>query len=269
MRWLALALFVAACHPAGDHKLPGASRTPRMLARTSSPACGIDIALDGNVSPEIRYRYTYDSLGRLVRASGTYSSGAADTVDYTWDNLDNLTRRVQTRAWDGTHSETASSYDTLGDLVLYTNTQTAPHYSDAVTYTFSEFDESGQPAIEHMTLASDGEHAYRFEYDAANRMSRAIEDTGSTTTYTYDDAESRTITIDTDHGAYHGVLSYDDDNHQLAEAWTGTQTIDTETRYDWSADRLLTITYRSGSQDAPRDLRVYEVDTLRYDCASR
>jgi len=265
MRRAAL-VVLAACHPASDHKLPSAAITPQVLARVAPTACGIDIAFDGNKAPDIRYRYTYDSFGRLARAVGTYTSGTTETVEYTWDNLDHLMHQVQTGE---SHAETTASYDTLGDLVLYTTTQTAPHYADARTYTFADFTDAGQPATERLSVLDAPDTTYHFEYDAANRIARAVSDTGSITTYAYDDAESRTITVDTDGGASHGVLSYDDDNRQLAETWGGSEEISSETRYDWAADRLLTVTYSYGTQDAPRELRVFEVDTLRYDCASR
>ena len=84
--------------------------------------------------PDIRYRYTYDALGRLAHATGTYASGPDDAIDYAYDNLDHVTQTLQTRAWDNARVEVAAEYDTLGDLLDYTWTETAPGYTDTLRY---------------------------------------------------------------------------------------------------------------------------------------
>ena len=85
----------------------------------------------------------------------------------------------------------------------------------------------------------------------------------STSTYTYDDAESRTITIDTDGGKFHGVIVYDDLDNEISEDWGGSDPNAefSERLYEYSGDRMLSATFKQG-----KPLAVVETDTLRYDC---
>lgn len=259
---LAIAAVLAACSAPAPRKLPGASITPHLeLARVS--ACGVDVALDGHASPDVRYVYTYDPLGRLARATGTWTSGDSDRLDYTWDHLDHLVQLLDTAGSAPAQVEIAADYDTLGDLVDYAWNTT--------TYRYSGFAEDGQPTREVIAQPGAADAVYDLGYDASGRIVQASQEGGPTTLYTYDDAATRTVTIDTDHGASLGIIVYDDADRELSESWDGSDpsVIASETRYAWDGDRLLSTTYRSGSYASPHELRTVEVDTLRYDCRSR
>jgi YD repeat-containing protein len=260
---LALALAVTACRTPAHRDLPGASIAPHLASRPVAPACGDDVAMNGDAAPDIRYGYSYDALGRLVQAIGAYAAGAPDAVAYHWDHLDHMTHYLQTRGWGDARVEIVAEYDTLGELVDYTFDESAPGYSESWRRTYSTFTATGQPT--RQVLAQDGQtFGFQLDYDDHDRIARVVQDGGgATTTYTYDDHGARTITIDTGNGAFHGVLEYDDQDHELSEVWGGSDPNATasETRYDWDGDRLLAVTYRYGTP-----LVLVETDTLRYDC---
>ena len=262
--WLAAVAGLVACSAPAPRRLPGASITPHLeLARIR--ACGVDVALDGHPSPDVRYLYTYDARGRLARAAGTWASGGSDRLDYTWDHLDHLVGLLDTPGSTPAQVEIAADYDTLGDLVDYTWSSTA--------YRYSGFAEDGQPTREVLAQPGAADVAYDLSYDASGRIVQASQEGegGATTLYSYDDAATRTVTIDTDHGASLGIVVYDDADRELSESWDGSDpsVIASETRYAWDGDRLLSTTSRSGSYGSPHELRTVEVDTLRYDCRSR
>jgi YD repeat-containing protein len=262
-RALALAL-VASCDGTPPRHLPGASLTPRLAIRAAPRACGEDITLGGNTIPFVRYAYSYDARDRLVQATGEYAAGGpADSVAYTYDHLGHVTHMVESRGPGGVRVELVATYDSLGDLITYDNATGV----DVQHYVFSELTDTGQPAREVTSATGQAALGYSLEYDALARVSRVVADTGSTTTYTYDD-DARTLVVDTDNGAYRGLLTYDDHAHELSEAWDGTApgVVATQTDYDWSADRLLAVTYLSGSAAMPHSVATTEIDTLRYDC---
>lgn len=255
---LLTAVALAACSQPAPRRLPGASITPHLDIGHVS-ACGVDVALDGHAAPDARYLYTYDELGRLARASGTWTSGQTDRLDYAWDHLDHLVQLVETQGVAPASIAIAADYDTLGDLVDYTWNGTA--------YRYAGFTEDGAPTRE--TVAQSGaEVRYDLAYDASGRIVEATQEGGPATLYTYDDEMTRTVTIDTDHGGYLGIVVYDDQDRELSESWDGSDpgVIASATRYDYDGDRLLATTYRSGSYAAPHELVTVEVDTLRYDC---
>jgi hypothetical protein len=271
MRVLVL-VVLAACSPAPVQRVPGGSLTPHLGARLSArardaaQACGYDVALDGHAAPDIRYRYALDALGRVAHVTGTYATGPDDSIDYAYDHLDHMTHMIETRTYGGQRVEVTQRYDTLGDMTSYALSQ---GLLDQRTYTYSAFTDSGQPTREVIAILHQPDISYELDYDASDRITRAAAD-GEVTTYTYDD-DGRTMTLDTNNGAYHGVVIYDDHNDELSESWDGTDpsVIASQNTYDWDGDRLLSITYRSGTQDFPHDLQTFEVDTLRYECATR
>lgn len=267
---LAALACAAGCNGTASPRLPGASITPHLAARVAPAACGLDVAMFGSTTPSIRYRYTYDARGELVHATGSYATGPDDVVDYDWDHLGHLTHMLETRAWGDVRSETTAEYDTLGDLIDYTWSEAASDGSDQERYAYAALTDAGLPAREVVSQPGQPDVGYTLDYDASERIAHAVQDGGPTTTYTYDDRATRTTTIDTGDGAFHGVIVYDDDDHELSETWGGSDpaAIASDDRYDWSGDRLLSVTHRSGTSDAPRDLQLVEVDTLRYDCAA-
>jgi len=256
-------LALAACTRPSSRALPGASYTPHLRASVATRACGEDVAYDGHSSPDETYSYSYDDFGRLAGAIGSYPYGGDDeTTAYAYDNLDHETHMLDTLPSGGGTIEIVADYDTLGDLVDYTYATTIPNSVDTQRYTMSQFTATGQPTIEVISDTSAPDAHYTLAYDAASRIVLAVRDGTSSTTYSYDD-DGRTVTIDTDSGAFTGTIIYDDDNHELSETWGGSDpsAIASQTTYDYDGGQLLDVTYESGTP-----LAVIEVDTLRY-CA--
>src|SRR5262249_16711211 len=110
---------------------------------------------------------------------------------------------------------------------------------------------------------------YNLVYDASDRLVQAVPDSGPATTWTYDEV-ARTITASYDNGAYVDVMAYNADYLPLTESWTGSAAgvIDAAETYAWNGTQLDTTTYRSGSEAAPHQLDVIQVDTMRYSCAA-
>jgi len=258
MRRAVMLVALAACQDHTVIQLPGAALAPHLRSTTPAAACGTDIAFSEDGPIELRYRYLYDAFGRLSFARGAYVGYQfEDTIEYRWDNLDRVVRQRQVSGWDGDTVEVEALYSTLGDLVEYTY--------QGERHSYTAHDAKGLPAREIVDVGRSS-IAFDLSYDAHGRLVLSTS-TVQTTVYTYDD-DARTITIDTDRGALLGVVEFDDANRDLVERWTGTDpsVIDSEATFAWNGDRLETLTYRSGSEAAPRELRVIQVETYRYDC---
>ncbi len=264
---LAFALAAGCSTSPSDKPLPSATFTPHLESQAASVACGEDVAYYGATSPDLRYAFTYDAGGRMTHADGTWlaDGSAADTIDYTWSG-DNLTHLVET--WGSSSYTIDASYDANG-LHTYTWTIADQGTTDSWTYAFSSFVAPGQPTREDITQAGQPSFGYQLVYDSSNRLAQAIPDSGPTTTWTYDD-QARTITEDTGNGAFHGVYSYDDENRELSASWGGTDpsVIDGEELYDWAGEQLNTMSFSSGTEQAPHQLELVSVATLRYDCTA-
>jgi YD repeat-containing protein len=270
-RWIWLVATLAACDAAPNRRLPGAALTaaPHVVKVHASVACGDDVALDGDAVPDVRYRYTYDAIGRVAHETGKYSDGEPDdAVDFSYDFLDHMTHMVETNGLGETGVEIVAIYDTLGDLIDYTNDQTSISASDTLDYQFSELTDTGQPTREVIAELGQPDIHYALAYDDSGRLAFVVQDGGVATTYTYDD-DGRTTTIDTDNGAVVGVLVFDDQNRELSETWGGSDpfAIASDETYDYDGDRLLDITYRSGTTADPQLPTFVETDTIEYDCA--
>lgn len=265
---LLCALLLAACAPESDNPLPSATNTPHLSSLVTTAPCGEDLAFYGATAPDLRYAFDYDNGGRIQSATGTWlESGVVETNDYDWAG-DNLTHILSTSGWDGTTAEVTASYDATNNLVDYTYVYTSPDYAESWTYAFSSFIAPGRPARE--TISSGGEsYGYDLLYDAHDRLVAAVPDDGAATTWTYDDV-ARTITMDYDNGAYVGVTTYDAQNRQLGEAYTGSHpdVIDSDETWVWNGDNLHTVTSRSGTEEAPHTLEVVSTATMRYACSS-
>jgi len=265
VRLAAVALVLAACSPAPQRKLPGVTIVPK-LGRTerAAEACGFDIAFDASAAVSVRYTNMYDELGRVIRVAGRYADlGPDDIIDYSYDHLDHLTHSLETRGAGYDRAEETEDYDTLGDLVAYTLEQTGPGYSATTKYIYRDFSASGRPATEIVGYTGSPDAIYQLAYDANDRLLAAVLEGGSTTTYTYDDDATRSVTIDTDHGAFTGVVLYDDQSRELEETWGGSdpQAQHQQTTYAWAGDRLSSITFMQGTP-----LATVEVETPRYRC---
>jgi YD repeat-containing protein len=254
-----LLVLLAACGSPADHKLPGASMMPQATQHAAAPpACEDDVAISGHTTPDVRYLYSYDALGRLSHVTGTYAAGSTgETLDYAYDNLGHMTHLLDVLGAI-TLQEVTGNYDTLGDLVDYTYAQK----TQTQHYAMSSFTDAGQPTRQVMSLTGQPDIGYQLDYDRDNRLALAVQDNGPTTTYTYDD-DGRTLAIDTGSGAFHGDIVYDEQNRELSETWGGTDpnAPASEIDYVYAEDRMLSATYRQG-----KPLAVVEVDTLRYDC---
>ncbi|MBA3500150.1 MAG: hypothetical protein M4D80_24845 [Myxococcota bacterium] len=261
-----LIVLLAACSAPTKDKLPSAAIAPDLQTRTTTNACATDISYDGK-RVDISYRYSYDELGRLASARGRYAIGIEDHMTYEWDNLDQMQRYLYMRAADGARSETTAQYSTLGDLLEYTRTRIDGGYRDERRHVYSAFTDNGQPTREQLTVDGASE-MYQLDYDAMGRIARTAPEAGGVATiYTYDD-DARTITIDTGRGAWRGVIVFDEANRRLSETWdgTGASVIASQELYEWSGDRLRTITYRQGSEFAPHELTTVEIHTYSYNC---
>jgi len=260
MKRLAL-LVLAACGSPADHKLPGASPMPQPAPHPAPPACGDDVTFDGDRTPDIRYVYVYDDHGRLAHATGTYADrGPAEVITYAYDNLGHLTRMHDVRG-DATLGATSALFDSLGDLLVYDYAAG----SDTRHYAMSAFNDTGQPTVQLVSYGGQPAVSYELDYDDVGRLARTVSATGSTTLYTYDD-DGRTVTIDSDGGAFHGEVVYDDRARELSESWGGSDpsAVPTETDYAYAGDRMTSVTYRQGSP-----LVTLQTDTLVYDCGGR
>jgi len=167
---LGLALFIFGCTSPAEHKLPSASITPKLEARPANAACGDDITLYGDPSPDLRYTYDYDADGNVTHATGVYTGGGAnDDVTYTFDNLDRMTHMLETRAWGDTRYEITADYDSLGELVDYITDDSGATFHDNWTYTYSQFNAQGEPAREVITEAGQQPYGYNLTYDTESK----------------------------------------------------------------------------------------------------
>lgn len=264
---IGLTICLVGCTSPEEAKLPSATFTPHMEAQVSSIACGEDIAFYGSPTTDLRYDFVYDGAEHITAANGTWLDyGATESTAYTW-NGDNLTHMLWTTSWDSSQVEITASYDAANNLVDYTWAAATPDYQDAWTYSFSNFAGPYEPLREVISQSGQPVVSYDLVYDD-DRLVQAIPDSGPSTTWSYDDV-ARTITVDTGNGAFVGVMTYAADYRPLSSSWTGTDPsmIDGDEVYAWNGPRLDTITYRSGTEDAPHQLDLVEVETMRYSCA--
>lgn len=266
---IGIAILTAGCTSAPDeHKLPSATFTPHLEMQHSAIACGDDIAFYGSPTPDLHYGFAFDAANHITAANGIWlADGSTESTVYTWAG-DNLTNMLWTNSWDTSQAAVVAHYDAANNLLDYTWSVASPDYTDAWTYAFSNFMGPNQPLREDILQAGQPAFGYDLVYDAFGRLSAAIPGTGPSTTWTYDDL-ARTITVDTGNGAFTGVMTYDAADRPLSSTWTGSDPsmIDGEEVYAWTGARLDTITYRSGSDVAPHQLELIQVDTMLYNCA--
>jgi hypothetical protein len=258
---------LAACAPRPTHPLPSASLTPRTVRHTAAQApqpCGEDVAFNGDSSPDLSFDYSYDALGRLAGAIGTYTAGGSnDVIVYGYNNLDQFTTSSESNAYGSATVTQLQTYDALGDMVGYVYAVSSPSTgSNVQTFVNSAFTPFGQPTVEVLSETGEPDTSYAIDYDDLQRIAQT--QTGaSTTVYTYDD-DARTLSIDTDAGAFTGFYTFDGFGNELSEVWGGSSQYATasQTTYRYSGDTLLGATYQTGTP-----LATVEVDTLRY-CGS-
>ena len=269
---LALLLAAAGCTSSQDPdaKLPSAQFTPHLDNAATPIACGDNVALYNDATPDLRYAYTYDANGMLSHAEGTYAAGGADeTVDYAWSG-DNMTHMLDQNGWGGARTEINESYDANANLLDYTWDYTAGTYHDNWDYAFSSFAGQYQPTREVLTEQGQPSFGYTLGYDADGRLVSAAPDGGGAPElWSYDDA-GLTITYDIGNGAWHGTYVYDDQFRFLSETDGGSDpsAIASTDVYNWNGETLASAVYSSGTQSAPGDVQLVETDTLQYDCAA-
>ena len=181
---------------------------------------------------------------------------------FSYDNLDHETSELDTYPDNGGNVVLSVDYDTLGDLVDYTYAVSAPGNVSTQHYAMSAFSPSGQPTVEVISQTGLPDAHYVLAYDQLSRIVTAVSDEGSVTTYRYDD-DGRTVSVDTDDGAFTGTIVYDADNYELMESWGGANpaAVASQTTYAYDGDRLLGMQYERGTP-----LVLVENDSLRY-CA--
>lgn len=266
----ALALLLVGCSAESEKKLPSATFTPHLQTQSTSVACGEDIAFYGSPTPDLRYTFAYDGDGRIQSANGVWlADNVTDTTTYTWSG-DNLTHMLSTSGWDGSTAAIDATYHATNGLTSYSYAVAGPDYSESWTYTLSDFAAPYMPQREDIASGGQPVIGYDLTY-ADDRLVSAIPDDGSpSTTWSYDDAAG-TISVDTGNGAWVAVMTYDtDDFRPLSSTWGGSDpsVIDGDETFAWNGNNLDTVTYRSGTEAAPHQLEVVQVDTLKYNCTA-
>jgi hypothetical protein len=261
------AMALLGCTSAPDHKLPSATFTPHLSEHAASVACGEDLFWYADTTPDARYLFSYDNLGRLVHADGTFTAGGTDSLDYSYDGNSNMTHMLDVAG--DYRTEIDAAYDATNGLTDYTYAYTNPDGADSWSYAYSNFLGPWQPQRETISEPGQPDFGYTLVYDAATqRLVQAVPDSGPTTTWTYDDT-GLTITQDTSNGAWHGVVTYDADFRELSEVWGGTDPSAwaSDTEYQWNGDQFAGLTYASGTEQDPHTPVLLETETMRYDCA--
>jgi hypothetical protein len=266
----ALALFVAAgcgTSPDSDAKLPSASFTPHLDTTATPVACGDNVALYGDTTPDLVYAFAYDSNGMISHAEGVYAAGGPDeTTDYTWSGY-NMTHMLDQNGWGSARTEITATYDSSSDLTDYVWDYTAGTYHDNWDYAMSSF-VNDEPTREVLTEQGQPSFGYTLQYDANGRLTEAVPDDGSAPEFwTYDDT-GLTISYDIGNGDWHGTYVYDDQYRELSDTEGGTDpyAIESTDIFAWNGDQLSTETYSSGTETSPDNLELVETDTLLYNC---
>ncbi|HEV7557029.1 MAG TPA: hypothetical protein VGO00_16295 [Kofleriaceae bacterium] len=264
---LGFALLVAGCASPPDQKLPSMSITPHLESTPANAACGDDVTLGADTTPDLRYTFSYDDNGFLTHASGAFAAGGPDdSIDYSYDAAGNFTHMVEAHGWGDSSSEIVASYDASNNLLDYSWSYAQTDYQDSWDYAMSDFGASG-PAREDITEAGQPSFGYALVYDGDGRLVQAVPDSGDPISYIYDDA-GRTITIDEGNGAFHGLIAYDENFDETSEVWGGSdpQAFASSDVYAWNGEQLVSATYSSGSTDNPQQLALVETDTMQYAC---
>jgi RHS repeat-associated protein len=205
-------------------------------------------------------RYEYDALNQLVKATdpqGRVTSYAYDnngnllsvtdanlkTTSYTYDNMD----RLATRTDPLLHVETFQ-YDAAGNL-----TKSTDRRGKVTTYSYDPLERNNFVGFGTVTVGGNNtyESTVSYSYDAANRLTQAIDSQAGTITLGYDDLDH--LTSET---KPQGTISYTYDAGGRRTGMTVAGQAAVSYTYD-NLDRLTGITKGASSV------------TLGYDAASR
>lgn len=168
--------------------------------------------------------YQYDSLNRLIQASGTGDAQGAWSQTFTFDGFGNLTQKT------GSNAPT--------NAFLATNPA-----NNQLTANGAQYDANG-----NLTSYGTGSYAVAYAYDIENRLSSALPSGTSEAVFGYDNSNQRVYqgTYNTSSAAYSNELIYfyGADNKKLA-CWSltssgSTYTLTATITNVWFAGRLLT-----------------------------
>jgi RHS repeat-associated protein len=176
--------------------------------------------------------YQYDSLNRLIQASGTGGPQGAWSQSFTFDGFGNLTQKTGSNA--------------PSNAFLATNPAT-----NQLTSNGGQYDANG-----NLTAYGTGAFAAAYAYDIENRMSVAAGAGTVQTLFGYDSGNQRVYqgTYDTSAGVYSNeqIYFYGADGKKLG-CWSltssgGTYTLTATATNVWFAGRLLTPEDRAQSK---------------------
>lgn len=267
-----------------------------VVMRSFAHPCGADVDLDGDGKVDVRYTYTYDSLGRSQRDLGVDLAGAIyEQIDYTWDNAGHLVKMHDAYPMSLTQ-DLVNIYDTLGRQTQYRAevfdsdpTDNTGTLNTTSTINYSRFDDLGHSAhgdqsYEDHTFQTS--HTLNREYgydDLGRRVSldvhftsgelyqawrHAYDDTAHTVATNLD--EPRVLRDDVSGGiTLTGLDTYDADGHWLASHTVivdtpGGQADTDDTVVRWDGDRELSTT---STFSGPGFLSKSST-TFRYSCPS-
>ncbi|MGE0201950.1 MAG: RHS repeat-associated core domain-containing protein [Candidatus Melainabacteria bacterium] len=204
--------------------------------------------------PDATITFTYDTVGRLVKASDT--APGAGTIDFAYDILDRL---IQETTPQGT---VGYQYDVLGR-----RTQMVANGQQPTTYQYD--------AASRLTRVAQGSLFAQLGYDNANRRTSLNYSNNTTTSYAYDLA-SRLTSIT--HNGPSGVIdaltyTYDMAGNRLSQTRTnGTAsllpTAVADATYD-AANEQTTFAGATLTYDANGNLTNDGVNTYQWDARNR
>ena len=177
--------------------------------------------------------YTYDNVGNITQVVDNASStGAGRTVLYTYDALNRLTSASSTAASSSPYIQ-SYSYNPIGNLTYksdvgsYTYSATGiqnPHAPTAINGTTYSYDNNG-----NLTSAS----PWTYAWDYRNRLLDSTNGTASST-YTYDYLNNRVSQLTSS-----GITLYPSKYYAIASSTSGGVTPATSTDYIYAGDSLL------------------------------
>lgn len=184
--------------------------------------------------PDASVTFTYDTAGRLIKASDT--APGAGTIEFAYDILDRLTQET---TGQGT---VAYQYDVLGR-----RTQLTANGQQPTTYHYD--------AASRLTRVEQGALFAALGYDNANRRTSLSYSNNTTTSYAYDLASRLTGITHTGPSGIVEALTY---TYDAAGNRTGL------TRSNASAS-LLPVAVASATYDAANQQTAFAGATLTYD----
>jgi RHS repeat-associated protein len=180
--------------------------------------------LETKATPEGTLNYTYDPAGHLASMSSSHTNGVS--ASYTYDSLNRLITVVDGRLGSGANT-TTYTYD-LADNVA---TATLPN-GVASTLTYD--------SLNRITSLESAVSGYGYYFDATGKRTEAVELSGRTINWSYDDINRLTNEAVTGAGTGHnGTVAYNSldpvgnrlsDTSSLSGVTAGSATFDADDR---------------------------------------